>query len=161
MSSQPEPTLFDHAPQDTIFKIVVFKHNGETSKFGYKLAAGKPLPYKTTIKNKREGFSSEFSLFVYTNFLIFPAVDITFSQALEPVKDNYEVAYKIDVWEVREKSEQLILEQAVDVVDGINLILEPTVEMEDSANNSNEADKISEAKKVLKGRILESKSSER
>ena len=63
MSSQPEPTLFDQVPQDTVFKIVVFKQNGETSKYGDKLAAGKPLPYKTTIKNKREGFSSEFSLF--------------------------------------------------------------------------------------------------
>jgi hypothetical protein len=30
MSLQPKPTLFDQAPQDTIFKIIVFKQNGET-----------------------------------------------------------------------------------------------------------------------------------
>jgi hypothetical protein len=59
MSSQPEPTLFDQVPKDTIFKIVVFKSNGVSSKFGYKLAAGKPLPYKTTVKNKHEGINVE------------------------------------------------------------------------------------------------------
>ena len=62
---------------------------------------------------------------------------------------------------MREKSQQLILEQAVDVVDGINLVVEPDEELEASENHPNEADQISEAKKVLKARILESKSSER
>ena len=104
---------------------------------------------------------SEFSLFTQQIFLLFAAFDLALSQALEPTKVNYDVSFKTDVWEVREKSEQLILEQAVDVVDGINLVVEPDEELEASENQPNEADQISVAKKVLKARILESKSSER
>jgi hypothetical protein len=87
----------------------------------------------------------------------FASFDLNFSQTLEPYKDNYEASFENDIWDMREKSERVLHEEIVKVVDGFQLEMDP----EESLRQYYYGDQMSEADNVLKSLILDKKSTDR